>query len=135
MDAACLGFPDDGFDLVACIQNGMSAFNVDPRDLMAEALRVTRPGGLVLFSSYSPQFWPDRLEWFQLQADRGLLGMIDLSATSGGTIVCQDGFTSTTMGAEEFLLLASSLNAKARVIEVDASSLFCEIAVGERDDA
>ena len=52
MDAAALGFRDRVFDVVVCIQNGISAFKVDRRALIAEAIRVTRPGGSVLFSSY-----------------------------------------------------------------------------------
>ncbi|MCP4570043.1 MAG: class I SAM-dependent methyltransferase, partial [FCB group bacterium] len=73
MDAASLGFSDDAFDLVVCIQNGLSAFKVDRRKLIEEALRVTRPGGMALFSSYAEKFWPERLRWFELQAEHGLL--------------------------------------------------------------
>ena len=56
MDAARLGFADKTFDLVACVQNGISAFHVDQRALLAESVRVTRPGGTVLFSSYAEKF-------------------------------------------------------------------------------
>ncbi len=41
------------FDLVVCVQNGISAFHADPEILARESLRITREGGLVLFSSYS----------------------------------------------------------------------------------
>ena len=34
MDALRLGFPDDSFDLVVCVQNGISAFRVDPKALI-----------------------------------------------------------------------------------------------------
>lgn len=130
MDAASLGFEDATFDVVACIQNGISAFKVDPRELVRESMRVTRPGGTVLFSSYAKRFWDARLEWFELQADCGLIGEIDREKTRDGQIVCKDGFTATTFGPDEFSALCSSLGIEPRIEEVDGSSLFCEIRVG-----
>jgi 2-polyprenyl-6-hydroxyphenyl methylase/3-demethylubiquinone-9 3-methyltransferase len=127
MDAIALGFRDGVFDVVLCIQNGISAFHIDQPTLIAESLRVTRPGGRVLFSSYSQRFWNERLEWFRLQSEHGLLGQIDWDATADGVIVCQDGFKATTVSPDEFLHLASRLNVRARIEEVDQSSLFCEI--------
>jgi ubiquinone/menaquinone biosynthesis C-methylase UbiE len=127
MDAAALGFADGVFDLVACIQNGISAFKVEQLALMREALRVTRPGGHVLFSSYSERFWDDRLEWFEMQAAEGLLGEIDHERTREGVIVCKDGFRATTVGPDDFAALAAQLGYKAIIEEVDGSSVFCEI--------
>jgi len=126
-DAATLGFRDDCFDVVACVQNGISAFKVDRELLMREALRVTRPGGRVLFSSYAEAFWPDRLDWFRIQADHGLLGEIDEEATGNGVIVCKDGFRATTIGPEDFKALTSKIAVIPRITEVDGSSIFCEI--------
>jgi SAM-dependent methyltransferase len=131
MDAVRLGFRDGAFDRVVCIQNGISAFHADQRALVRESIRVTRPGGLVLFSSYSEAFWVPRLEWFALQAGEGLVGEIDRERTRDGTIVCTDGFTATTVGARRFAELAEELEVSARVFEIDSSSVFCEIAVGE----
>lgn len=127
MDATELGFPDRLFDMVACIQNGISAFKVDQRTLIREAMRVTRSGGMALFSSYSERFWKDRLEWFQIQADHGLIGEIDYTATGDGVIVCKDGFKATTVGPDEFISLASVFGAVPKITEVDGSSIFCEI--------
>jgi len=129
MNALELGFYDRCFDAVLCIQNGISAFNVNPEDLIREALRVTRSGGRVLFSSYSERFWPDRVNWFRIQAEHGLLGEIDEKATGNGIIVCKDGFRATTIKPEEFDALASKIGVTAEITEVDASSLFCEIKV------
>ena len=129
MDAGMLGFRDRVFDMVACIQNGISAFKVDQRTLLAEAIRVTRPGGRVLFSSYAEKFWEQRLQWFRLQADHGLLGGIDGQATGHGTIVCQDGFKATTITPAEFRSLTSGFDVRVRIEEVDDSSVFCEIVV------
>jgi SAM-dependent methyltransferase len=127
MNGVSLGFKENAFDLVACIQNGISAFKVDPLALMREAVRVTRAGGRVLFSSYSEKFWPHRLDWFREQANSGLLGEIDEEATGNGVIVCRDGFRATTFGPDDFRALASSLGLTAGIFEVDESSVFCEI--------
>jgi 2-polyprenyl-6-hydroxyphenyl methylase/3-demethylubiquinone-9 3-methyltransferase len=130
MDAVRLGFRDGAFDRVVCVQNGVSAFHVDARDLVREGVRVTRPGGLALFSSYSESFWEDRLEWFVLQAEAGLVGEIDWDRTGDGRIVCRDGFTATTFTARQFAALAAEIGVDARIVEVDSSSVFCEIAPG-----
>jgi len=129
MNAAELGFADSVFDAVVCIQNGISAFKVDRLQLVQECVRVAKPGGIVLLSSYSPCFWEDRLEWFELQAAEGLLGEIDREATGNGVIICKDGFRADTIGPEEFASLAAELDLEAEIYEVDGSSLFCEIAV------
>jgi len=127
MDAITLGFRDGAFDVVTCIQNGISAFGVDRTALMREAVRVTRPGGTVLFSTYAAVFWPDRLDWFRRQAAEGLIGEIDPARTCGGVITCKDGFRATTATPDDFRRLAATLNLTATIQEVDASSLFCEI--------
>ena len=129
MDAVELGFSDHQFDVVTCIQNGISAFNVDQRKLIEEALRITRPGGKVLFSSYSKRFWEDRLEWFRLQSKHALIGEIDDDATGDGVIVCKDGFRATTVSPDDFVSLTSGLDIDFVIAEVDGSSLFFEIRV------
>lgn len=127
MDAGDLRFEDGAFDVVACIQNGLSAFGVEPARVVSEALRVTRGGGRALFSSYSPRFWGPRLEWFERQAECGLVGEIDRDRTGNGVIVCKDGFRATTFGILEFEALAAALGVEAAITEVDESSVFCEI--------
>jgi 2-polyprenyl-6-hydroxyphenyl methylase/3-demethylubiquinone-9 3-methyltransferase len=130
MDAVRLGFRDGAFDRVVCIQNGISAFHVDARSLVRESLRVTRPGGIALFSSYSDAFWEHRLEWFVRQAEAGLVGEIDWESTRDGTIACTDGFAATTVGARRFAAIVEELGASARIVEIDSSSVFCEITAG-----
>lgn len=127
MDAVRPGFADGCFDLVACIQNGMSAFKVDCVNLIRESLRVTRIGGTVLFSSYSESFWSDRLEWFEVQSKHGLVGKIDYDATGDGVIVCKDGFRAETISPGEFKNLVSGFEVESIIMEVDNSSLFCVI--------
>ena len=132
MDARRLGFRDGAFDAVLCIQNGISAFKIDPLALMGESLRVVRPGGTAFFSSYSDRFWNDRLEWFRLQAAAGLVGEIDEGQTRDGVIVCKDGFKALTFRPADFLSLAERLGVEARVEEVDGSSVFCAVKPPDR---
>jgi 2-polyprenyl-6-hydroxyphenyl methylase/3-demethylubiquinone-9 3-methyltransferase len=128
MDAGDLGFVDRSFDVVFCIQNGISAFGIDRARLVGEAVRVTAPGGKVLFSSYSDRFWPERLDWFRIQAAQGLLGEIDEEATGDGVIVCKDGFRAETVRPDQFERIAVPIGFPFEIIEVDASSLFCVIS-------
>ncbi len=127
MDASKMGFRDRAFDVTVCIQNGICAFALDPLALMGEAIRVTRSGGVVLFSSYSARFWPDRLEWFEAQAARGLIGAIDRAATGDGVIVCKDGLRIATLTPDGFVALAARLGVTASITELDGMSLFCEL--------
>lgn len=125
MDAAKLAFLDGTFDAVVCVQNGISAFHRDPLQLFQESVRVARPSGVVLFSTYSEKFWDHRLEWFRKQAGEGLLGQIDEERTGNGVIVCRDGFRATTCTEKQFRDLAARLPVSLKITEVDDSSLFC----------
>lgn len=127
MNAVRLAFRDDVFNLVVCIQNGISAFHVDQRELVRESVRVAMPGGKVIFSSYADTFWEERLEWFRLQSEAGLIGEIDYAKTGNGIIVCKDGFTATTVRPDRFMSVIEDMNVSARHEEVDGSSVFYEI--------
>jgi SAM-dependent methyltransferase len=129
MDAARLGFRPGAFELTICIQNGISAFGIEPATLLREAVSATRSGGTVLLSSYAAGFWEDRLRWFEAQAARGLVGPIDRRATGDGVIVCTDGFRATTTSPGEFERLASRVGLVPRIFEVEGASLFCEVRV------
>jgi SAM-dependent methyltransferase len=128
-DASRLAFHDHSVDKVVCIQNGISAFRVDPSILIKECVRVTRKEGSCIFSSYSEAFWEHRLEWFRLQSKEGLIGEIDWSLTSDGVIVCKDGFRATTFRPEAFSEICEQLGFDATISEVDRSSVFCRISV------
>ncbi len=134
IDAANLTFRSQMFDLVICIQNGISAFHIDKIRLIAESIRVTKANGYVIFSSYSDKFWEDRLKWFQIQSKYGLIGEIDYEKTQNEIIVCKDGFTATTIGPEEFLSLTSNFHIEPKIVEVDNSSLFCEIKIPQNNN-
>lgn len=129
MDAVHLGFRDGQFDLVLCVQNGIGVFEVEPSALIAEVLRVTRSGGRILISTYSDRFWDHRLEWFEIQAEHGLIGAIDPDASGGGTIVSCDGFRASSLAWEDFTSLTAPYGLEARILEIDESSVFCEILV------
>jgi len=127
MSAGQLGFANNVFDFVVCIQNGISAFHIPQLELIKESLRVTKSGGLVLFSTYTENFWKDRLQWFQLQSDAGLLGEIDYQKTGDGNIVCKDGFTASTISKKQFEQWGETLELDYRIEDIDHSSLFFEI--------
>ncbi len=129
MNADTLGFSDRCFDAVLCIQNGISAFKTNPMQLLQESIRVTRSGGICIFTSYSEKFWKSRLDWFKLQSEEGLLGEIDWDATQNGTIVCKDGFRATTYSVQDFQELADSIGVEYTLAEIDDSSVCCTINV------
>lgn len=83
----------------------------------------------MLFSSYCESFWPDRLKWFEIQSACGLIGAIDYQHTGNGVVVCKDGFRATTVDATAFTRLAGVLGLTPKIVEVDHSSLFCEIVL------
>jgi SAM-dependent methyltransferase len=124
MDASQMAFDSCIFDAVFCIQNGISAFGVYQKHLIAESIRVTKENGIVLFSSYSPKIWEGRLEWFRKQSELGLIGEIDEDRTSNGTIVCKDGFRATTVTGNQLAELFHESGLKTSIFEVDESSIF-----------
>jgi len=129
MDALHPALTPGLFDIICCVQNGISAFHVDQRTLMRVAVGLAKPGGIVLFSSYAEEFWEDRLLWFRMQAAHGLIGEIDETRSGNGIILCRDGFTATTVSCDEFVTLAAGLGKSISVQTIDGSSVFCEIRV------
>jgi 2-polyprenyl-6-hydroxyphenyl methylase/3-demethylubiquinone-9 3-methyltransferase len=129
MDAARLALTDGSFDVVFCIQNGLAVFGVERWAVVAEAIRVSKPGATVLFSGYSELFWEERLDWFRIQSAHGLLGEIDEEATGGGVIVCEDGFRAETTSRDELARLSAATGFPHEVVDVDGSSVFCVISV------
>lgn len=127
MDALDLDLPDGLFDAVVCVQNGICAFGVDQNALVREALRVTRPGGLVLLSTYADGFWAERLAWFEAQAAAGLIGRIVPSESGDGVIVTEDGFRAGRLTQGDFGELCSALGREGTITEVDGSSVFCTL--------
>jgi len=126
MDASQMSFRSCTFDIVFCIQNGISAFGVSKKRLIAESIRVTKNNGAILFSSYSPRIWEARLEWFRRQSQFGLIGEIDEKKTRDGTIVCKDGFRATTISSDQFLKFFDEFGLETSITEVDESSIFCK---------
>lgn len=91
MDAEALEFPDDHFDAVTC---GFGLFFLpDMEKGLKEWVRVTRPGGTVLFTSFGRDaFQPltklflDRIEAYgiEIPADRTRMGWYPLSTPEQG---------------------------------------------------
>jgi 2-polyprenyl-6-hydroxyphenyl methylase/3-demethylubiquinone-9 3-methyltransferase len=134
MDALHSGFADGSFDSVACIQNGICAFGVDRQALLREALRITKPGGSVMVSTYSDGFWQHRLAWFEAQAAEGLLGPLDYGECRDGVIACTDGFRSGRLTPGELGTLCDGLGVEAEITEVDGSSVFCRMTRSARGE-
>lgn len=128
-DVTDLNFEKETFDVTIVAQNGISAFKVKPEKLLTDCLRITKKGGIILFSTYSDKFWSERLKWFEKQSKEGLLGEIDKKKTCNGNIICKDGFTATTFTVEDFIALTNVFDITPNIVEVDESSLFCEIVV------
>lgn len=60
--------------------------------------------------------------------DRGRASReIDYEKTQSGIIICKDGFKATTVQAHQFLSLTRDFDADIEIVEVDESSMFCEI--------
>ncbi len=124
MDAHNINLSDE-FDIVLCLQNGLSAIKGgDPEKLVVDTLNLLKKGGRAYFSTYSPKFWEYRVAWFQEQADKGLLGELDMEKTRDGKIVCKDGFSATTYSSDELERLGKASGCEWHVVEVDQSSLF-----------
>lgn len=114
---------DQSFNVVLCLQNGLSAMRATNHTIKT-IMGLVSPGGRAFFSSYSANFWDYRLQWFQEQASNGLLGEIDMEQTKDGVIVCKDGFRATTHSPENFEEIGRSLGYPFRIQEVDDSSVF-----------
>lgn len=123
MDAHRLSF-EEHFDVILCLQNGLSAMKIEPMSYIKEVLELLRPGGKAFFSSYSPNFWEHRLAWFAEQAEKGLLGELDMEKTKDGVIVCKDGFRATTCSPEDMDKIGRASGYRYQVTEVDESSIF-----------
>ncbi|MBP1925378.1 2-polyprenyl-6-hydroxyphenyl methylase/3-demethylubiquinone-9 3-methyltransferase [Sedimentibacter acidaminivorans] len=124
MDAYNLEFSEEDFDVVLCLQNGLSAIKGESTHLINECLKVLKPGGKAYFSTYSDKFWEHRLAWFQEQADNGLLGEIDFEKTKNGMIACKDGFVSTSFSKDELIKLGELSGCQYYIEEVDEASIF-----------
>lgn len=76
MDAAQLKFPDDSFDLIVS-HNMLHEISAEKRrQAMAEALRVVRPGGLVIFQDVDTRFAPSDVHRVEKNWDTAFNGEI-----------------------------------------------------------
>lgn len=122
MDVHRIKFPKP-FDVILCLQNGLSAMRADST-VIHKILDKVASGGTAYFSSYSTKFWDFRLKWFEEQASKGLLGEIDYTKTKNGVIICKGGFKATIHSPEDFEKIGEELGYPYKVQEVDESSVF-----------
>ena len=127
MDAHKLDFEEE-FDVVLCLQNGLSALKGEAMNLVNGCMKALKKGRCAYFSTYSDKFWDYRLAWFEEQASNGLLGAIDKNQTKEGVIVCHDGFRAITFTEKDFIGLGEASGYEYEVQEVDESSLFLIIS-------
>ncbi|MEG0377191.1 MAG: class I SAM-dependent methyltransferase [Eubacterium sp.] len=123
MDVHTMDFTEP-FDVILCLQNGLSAVKGVPEETIKRCLDFLKPQGKAYFSTYSSNFWNTRLEWFKEQADKGLLGEIDDEKTKDGVIICKDGFKAITFTEEDFYNYGKASQYPFTIEEVDESSLF-----------
>ncbi|MGI5059546.1 class I SAM-dependent methyltransferase [Treponema denticola] len=122
-DAYNLAFNGE-FDMVLCLQNGLSAIKGSAECLITVCVQSLKKGGKAFFSTYSGKFWKDRLDWFREQADKKLLGEINEEKTKDGIIICKDGFKAVTFTEEELKKLGIQSGFRYEIKEIDKSSLF-----------
>ena len=131
MDAHNIDY-DSCFDAVLCLQNGLSAIRADvPEAFAAKVIRALKIGGKAYFSTYHPNFWEQRVAWFQEQARKGLIGELDVEKTKNGVIICKDGFRATTHSITDLEKIGRSTGCLWQIHEVDDSSIFLVI---EKED-
>lgn len=116
------------FDVILCLQNGLSAMKITTTDLINRILDKVTVGGKVYFSTYSENFWEHRLSWFVEQSEKRLLGEIDFENTRDGVIMCKDGFKAITYSMDQLHEIGRRSGYPYKIVEVDASSLFLIIS-------
>ncbi|GMQ64148.1 class I SAM-dependent methyltransferase [Vallitalea maricola] len=123
MDVHNLQF-EEKFDVVLCLQNGLSAMKIKSTDLIEKILKMVMSGGKIFFSTYSEKFWEYRLMWFEEQADKGLIGELDYDKSKDGVIICKDGFKATTHTQKDLEEIGDLSGYDYKIHEVDESSVF-----------
>ena len=127
IEPEALGAP---FDAVLCLQNGLSAMKVEPLLFIRQIMELLSPCGFAFISTYSAKFWENRVKWFLEQAEKGLLGEVDLEFTKDGVIVCKDGFRAVTHSVEELKEIGKMSGHPYEVSKVEESSVFLVVRKG-----
>ena len=121
---------ETAFEVVLCLQNGLSSMKVEPFSYIVKMMDLLSPGGCALISTYSEKFWPHRLDWFSEQAEKGLLGEVDIEQTRDGVIVCKDGFRAMTHSPRQLEEVGKASGYPYEIQEVDESSVFLVVKKG-----
>ncbi|WP_312649625.1 class I SAM-dependent methyltransferase [Aminipila sp.] len=123
MDVNNLTF-EEKFDVILCLQNGLSAMKVPSQPLIKKIMEMIVNGGKAYFSTYSEKFWEHRVMWFQEQIAKGLLGELDLDKTKDGIIICKDGFKAIFHTPDDLKRIGELSGYEYQVQEIDESSVF-----------
>ena len=83
-------FPDDAFDVVVCYGGPLSYVFDRRRDALEQLIRVTRPGGILLFSVMS--LWGT--------AHQFLPGILDIEVEANREILTTGNLTPKTVGSD-----------------------------------
>lgn len=127
MDAHDIDY-ESCFDAVLCLQNGLSAIRAEvPEVFASKVIKALKKGGKAYFSTYHPNFWEQRVAWFQEQSRKGLVGELDMEKTENGVIICKDGFRATTHSISDLEKIGRSTGCLWQIFEVDDSSIFLVI--------
>ena len=113
--AGRLPFADGSFDYVLCVQNTLGVMGEDKNLAVAEAGRVLRPGGKMIFVVYSELSAVARAEWYSQAHRQGLMAPIDWARSHAELLVTADGHASECFRAERLRSLFTAQGLSPRL--------------------
>jgi malonyl-CoA O-methyltransferase len=114
-DATSLPFPADAFGLV--YSNLMLQWCNEPMRVFAEAWRVTRPGGLFIFTSFGPDTLLElRDSWSMIDNDAHVNAFLDMHDI--GDALIRSGFVHPVMECERFTLTYADVRTLCRELKL-----------------
>lgn len=113
--AGRLPFSDGSFDYMLCVQNTPGVMGEEKAAAIAEAARVTRRGGRLVFVVYSELSVVPRAEWYTAMHARGMMAAIDWAHSSPELLITADGHASECFRAERLTSLFASQGLRPRL--------------------
>lgn len=113
--AGLLPFAAGSFDYVLCVQNTLGVMGDEKQAAIAEAVRVTRPGGRIVFMVYSELSVVPRAEWYAEMHRRGMMAPIDWTRSHAELLITEDGHASECFRAERLTSLFTSQGLRPRL--------------------
>lgn len=122
-DIEQLPFADDSFELVFSSLS-MQWCN-DINQALKEALRVLRPGGLLVFTTFGPDTLKElRQSWAQVDGGEHVNRFLDMHDI--GDFLLQDGFAEPVMEAERLTVTYDSVDSLMRDLKAIGASVTAE---------